>query len=118
MAKFNFAKKFNTERQFTVDTSSFDYFNISDIYESEEEVYPVRGVYINTKSKYGPHPTIALNDRYVNLPQHMYDACQEILADPAAIKAINEGHVGISFRKYYQPRYARDCYSAVWVDLD
>lgn len=126
---YSFSKKFNKSRLFNVDTSNFEYYNLEDLFNEELEVcsgdveaasefvYVIRGVYINTKSLYDPAPVIALDDRYVNLPSHMTEACMAMLADPVCIKAINDGKCGFKIYTYEQKRYNKTCYSVEWVDV-
>ena len=132
--KFSVSKRYNREKLFTIDTSEFEYFNLEDLYDMAQELadeaansgqvldietipFTVYGVYINTRGNYDPAPVLALEDRYVNLPAHMTKTCEEMLSDPEAVKAINEGKVGITVYKYVQRRYNRECYSVRWVDL-
>lgn len=117
MAKFNFAKKYNRERIFPIDTNGFEYYSLSDLAEEfpEEQIYVVRGIYINSKSQFGAAPVIALDDRYVNFPQHTMSVVEDILNDNNAIAAINEGHVGFTLYKYNS--HNRVCYGVTWVDI-
>lgn len=129
MARVSFSKKFNTKKLFDIDASEFDYKKLEDLYneqtpdpDSEDgepisEVFKVMGIYINTKSLYEVSPVAALEDTYVNLPAHTLDACKEMIKDPMAVKAINEGHLGFRIEKYHQKRFDKDCYSVEWVDL-
>lgn len=118
---FSFAKKFNVERKFDIDTSDFEYVSLEELFnemgEDEDMPFEIRGVYINTKGKYDDSPVIAIDDRYVNLPAHLTGACKAMLEDDACIKAINEGKCGFTIYKYHQKRFDKDCYSVKWVDL-
>ena len=116
--RFSFSKRYNKEKVFTIDTSTFDYVSLEEMYQDEETVYPVRGVYINEKSMYDPAPVVATDSEYVNLPAHMIDECRDMLADRQAISAINRGLVGFTIYKYHQARFNKDCYSIRWVDVD
>lgn len=120
--KFSFAKTYNTERLFDIDTSSFEYCSLQDLYEAvngdEEAKFPVCAIYINTKSEFGDAPVLATDACYVNLPQHLLETCKAILRDPAAVKAINDGAVAFTIYKYEQKRYSRECYSIRWADAD
>ena len=116
--RFSFSKRYNKEKAFAIDTSTFEYASLEEIYENDEKVYPVRGVYINEKSLYDPAPVVATDEYYVNLPAHMVDECRDMLADRQAISAINRGLVGFTIYKYHQARYNKDCYSVKWVDLE
>lgn len=127
--KFSFASKYNTERLFDVDTSNYEYVSLEylyneslkecegDIDSAENTAYPVLGLYINTKGNYDDAPVAATDDCYVNLPAHLTQSVREILKDPSAIKAINEGKVGFTIYSYTQRRYNKECYSIRWVDM-
>lgn len=116
--RYSFANEFNRERLFDIDTSGFEYFSLEDIFDGDESrVYPCNGVYISTKGYYGDHPVIAMDDKYVNLPQHMTDMIQGIINDKRAVKAINDGLVGFSIYSYEQKRFGTTCYSIKWVDI-
>lgn len=123
---FSFASSFNTKRLFDIDTSDFEYKKLEELWNenseivAEEEVctkvFPVCGLYLNRKTMYDPQPVVATDECYVNLPANMFDSALEILSDPRAIKAINDGKVGFQIDKYYQKRYEKYCYSVIWVD--
>lgn len=115
--KFSFANHYNTERLFDIDTSNFEYHNLEDIFDSVDEVFPVRGIYINTKGKFDDRPVIATDEYYVNLPAHLTETCREILNDKRAIQAINDGVVGFTIYSYEQRRFGKTCYSIRWVDV-
>ena len=133
--KFSVSKRYNREKLFSIDTSDFEYFTLEDLYDMakdaadeaigstgadlnpEEIPFTVYGIYINTKGNFDPAPVLALEDRYVNLPAHMTPVCEDMLRDAEAVKAINEGHVGITVYQYLQKRYNRICYNVRWVDL-
>ena len=118
MAKYSFAK-FNKERLFDIDTTEFDYCDLEDLYNENGEgaVYPVRGLYIGTKSNYDPEtPILATDKEYVNLPVHQLSEVKAMLADKRAIEGINAGACGFKIEKYYQKRFKKDCYAAIWGD--
>lgn len=135
---FSFANSYNTKKIFDIDTSDFEYCSLEELFEenaSEQpildengdetgetesvciEQFKIYGLYINDKSMFDPQPIVALADRYVNLPAHLYKTAVEILNNPRAIDAINRGHVGFTIEKYYQKRYNKECYSINWVDM-
>ena len=118
MAKFTFTK-FNKEKLFDIDTTEFDYTSLEDLYNAngENAVYQVRGLYIGTKSNYDPEtPILATNEEYVNLPVHQLEEVKAMLADRRAVDAINAGDCGFKIEKYYQKRFKKDCYTAIWCD--
>ena len=118
---FSFAKKYNTERLFDIDTTDFDYMSLEELWASigEDPDCPieVRGIYINTKGNFDDAPVVAIDGRYVNLPSHLTQQCRAILEDKAAIKAINAGTVAFKIRPYYKKKYDRECYTIEWVDI-
>ena len=123
----SFSKKYNKERLFNVDTSSFDYVSLETLYEqlpvdeetgeAIQEPFVVQGVYINTHSMFESAPVVAIDNCYVNLPSHLKDVCSDMISDKQSVKAINEGKVGFVIYKYFQARFQKDCYSIEWVDL-
>ena len=117
---FNFSK-LNKERLFDVDTSDFEYTNLEELFEEngDDKVYKVTGVYVGTKSQFDDEtPLVAIEDRYVNLPQHQLSQVKDILADKTAIKAINDGKCGFVIESYYQKRFKKTCYVARWGSYD
>lgn len=115
---FSFAKSFNKERLFDIDTSEFEYCSLEDLYaEVGEGPFEIRGVYINTKGLYDDAPVLAIDDRYVNLPAHLVDACRAMLSDNRCVRAINDGKCGFKIYTYRQKRFNKECYSVEWVDL-
>lgn len=114
----SFSKKFNNQKLFNIDTTDFEYYSLEEMYKSDDEVYPVRGLYINNKSMYEPAPVLATDEFYVNLPAHMLNDVKDILADKAAIADINRGIVGFKIYSYEQKRFNKICYSITWVDIN
>lgn len=113
--------KFNKERIFTIDTSGFDYKSLGELESEYGEDTPIRlrGVYIGTKSQFDPEvPIIATDECYVNLPVHQLDEIKAMLKDPAAIRAINNGEAGFTIGTYFQKRFNKECYKAVWCDYE
>ena len=113
-------KKFNVQRLFDVDTSEFDYIGLDEAAEKygEGNQILVKGVYINEKSQFGPAPLVATEEEYINLPQHQLDKVREMLANGEAIKAINRDELAIVIESYYQRRFGKTCYKAVWDNYD
>lgn len=120
MASYSFAKKFNKERLFNINTEGFDYCTLEELFNENgaDTVYQVHGIYINNKSIFDPAPVIALADRYVNFPSFKAEECEEILHDPKAVIAINQGTVGFKIYSYEQKRYHKTCYSIEWLDVN
>lgn len=119
MAKWSFAKQYNKERLFDIDTSGFDYHSLEEIFDGDENtLWQFRGLYINTKGNFDPQPVIALKDGYVNLPSHLCDTCKEMLKDRRFITAVNMGTCGFTIYQYEQRRFGKECFSIRWADVD
>lgn len=114
----SFAKRFNKEKIFNIVCTDFPYYSLEEIYQNDDKVYPVRGIYPNKKSLYGPAYVLATDEFYVNLPDHLNDDCADILKDRVAITDINRKVVGFKIYKYIQKKYNKECYSITWVDVD
>ena len=118
---YNFGK-FNKARLFEVElTGDEEYTNLDTLISNngEDAAYRLRALYIGTKSLYDPESPLALIDGwYVNLPQHQLPEVKAILADPAAVRAINNGTAGFKIVKYHQAKYNRDCYKAEWCSVE
>lgn len=117
MAKF--ASKFNKGRKFNVDTSSFNYESLADMFNNDGAgvVYPLTAIYINRKGKFGDSPVLATDKCFVNAPSHMLDTARDILADDEAIAAINNGEVGFVIYPYHAEKFNRECFGINFVDL-
>lgn len=127
MSAFGFSfESFNKEHDFDFDTSVLAeipaedrYKNLERLYneaEDDEEVYIIRGAYINTKSDYvAESPLVATDNCYVNIPQFQLPEVKAILADPRAIKAINQGKAGFKIVPY--EKNGETYYKAKWVTV-
>lgn len=115
----SFAKKYNKEKKFNIDTTGFNYASLADLYNNngEKAVYPLTAIYINTKGKYQDAPVFATDEFFVNIPSHMIDSANEILKDDVAINDINNGKVGFQIYAYRNNRYSKDCYGVNFVDM-
>lgn len=110
-----FASKLN-KPTFNVDTTDFEYLKLADIFNSEDEIHVINGVFI-TESQYGPNPVI-ISEKHkalINLPQHLAGAIRLILAEPELIKMVKDGKAG--FTIYTYTSHDRLCYSIHFVDL-
>lgn len=115
----SFASRYNKEKKFEIDTDGFEYVSLKELYEAygEEMVYPLRGIYINRKSMYGPAPVFVTNDSFVNIPEHMLGISKEILADDESIEEINDGKVGFEIYPYTSKTYKCDTFGVRFVDM-
>ena len=116
----SFAKKYQkVSPKFNVRIHQPAYTSLADLYSEngKAHVYPIAGIYINTKGRFGPQACIACNDSLmVNLPNHLTEICEQMRADQEAVDAINAGQAG--FRIYeYVSKSGVIRYSVEWVDL-
>lgn len=116
----SFAKKYSkVSPKFNVRIHQPAYTSLPDLYaeHGKNHVYPIAGIYINTKGKYGPQACIAMNDSLlVNLPQHLTEVCEQMRADQEAVDAINHGQAGFKIYEYAS-KSGVIRYSVDWVDL-
>lgn len=111
----SFASKHNSVKWSHTAAKDAEYINLSDA--RMKAVHTVRAIYKNTKSEYGTQYNVLLDDctTIVDLPKHMNEECEEIIADVDDIKAINDEKVGITRRPY--DKGDKTYYTVEWVDL-
>lgn len=109
IAKFN-----RVNNLFTIDTKGFKFFALKDLKESE--TVPLRGLYINPKSKYGASPFAASDGFFISLPSHLLETVSAIMDDAETVALINEGKCGIVPRSYVDEK-GETHYSADFVDV-
>ena len=122
-----FADRFNKGgNKFSYQTdSTFEFFKLGDLLEENgnDEVYTLRGLWINTGGFYGDSPVAVIDDRYINLPGHMIDTVKEMIADDEAVASINDGKLGFKVYSYVKTlkvnkkEVDKICYSINFVDL-
>ena len=81
----------------------------------ENQVYTVRGLFISTKGKYGPHPVAVGDDFFIDLPKHATEDVKNIIACDDDVLAINNGLVGIKARPYEKD--GKTYIGFDWVDI-
>ena len=115
----SYFSKFNKGRKFDFDTTGFEYRSLAELYNENgaNQVYPLTAMYVNSKSNFGVAPVFATTDCFVNIPSHMVDVVNQILADEEAIKAINEGKIGFVIYPYTQKKFNKTCYGVNFVDI-
>lgn len=120
----SFAEKHNKGGiDWGIDTEGFEYFDRKDLFEvhGPEHCFVLKGLFINKNKtekelkEYGPSIVAILDDKMMNLPSHMLEEVESILADPEDIESIKAGKVGFTLRKYES--HGKDCYGVKWVDI-
>lgn len=95
------------------------YTSLADLFSEygKDHVFPLAAIYINTKGMYGPQAVIAINEStLVNLPSHLLKVCRDMIHDPEAVAAINNGNAG--FKIYQYTGKNGNCgFSVDWVDI-
>ena len=115
----SFAARHQKGLIFNCNTDGFEYKKLVELYDAKkpEKVFPIQGLYINTKSKFGKAPVAICNDCFVNLPAHMLEEVQEILKSAEDIADIKAGKVGFIVEPYTTDE-GMTCYGVRWSDID
>lgn len=113
-----FTDRYNHVSPFTFEGNPEAPFRkLEELFEEDTEViYPVRALYVNTKSKFGDAPVAVSDEIKINLPSHMLRSVNEIMEDEEAVFLINHGKIGITPYKYEKD--GKTYYGAKWVDID
>lgn len=99
-----------------IKTDNFQYVKREDLFKNAPDaVYAIRGLYINTKGKFGNHPVAILEDCFLDLPMHMTEEVTEILKSFEDIEDIKSGKVGIKLESYESN--GKTCVGAKWMDM-
>jgi hypothetical protein len=107
-----------------IDTKDFEYFKLSDLYEmnGKDEVYVLKGVFINKNKpekqlkEYGASPVGILEDKLINLPNHMLEEVEGILKDEEDITSIMNGEARFKIREY--EKFSKKCYGIDWQEVE
>jgi len=112
--KYNHGIRFNFQIP-----KDFAYHSLANMFENDGKgiVYPVKGLYINHKSKFGDAPVIVSDFGMVNLPKHLTDTCKQMLLDDEFIEAVNANKVGFTIYAYTTKNSNEIRYSVTWIDL-
>lgn len=113
----SFASKRNKNVRFDVDTNGFEFKKLADLFTKygKDKQYGVKGLFINTKGKYGSNPVAILENCFASLPSYMVSDVKSILSDSEDVTSIKEGKVG--FTIYTYESHGKTCYSINWVDM-
>lgn len=101
-----------------IDTEDMKYIKLSE-FPVSDDVVKIKGVFINKKGNFDPHPVAIGDNGLIDLPSHLTDAVNEMIAAPEVVEAIKTGHVGFKVRSYDADKFGKkDCRSVEWVDID
>lgn len=100
-----------------IKTDDMPYCKLSEFKVGDER--PIRGLFINSKGNFDAHPVAIGENALLDLPAHLTEAVNEILADAEAVEAIKAGKVGIRVRSYDSDKFGKkDCRSVDWIDIE
>lgn len=118
----SFANKYNKGSEFFVDTTGFEYKNLSELQPGE--IVKLCGLFVNTKRtrrKKWDSPVAIGESCFWNLPTYMTDQVRVILADSESVADIQSGKVGFIRRDYtYKDADTGEDVDGIgikWVDL-
>lgn len=107
-----------------INTENFEYFKLQDLFDMNgaDQLYVLKGVFINKNKpekqlkEFGASPVGILEDRLVNLPNHMLAEVEDILKDEEDIEAIMNGEAVFKIRQYES--HAKTCYGIDWQEVE
>ena len=119
MSKYN-----NSNAFMDIDTTGYNYVDMKTIYEEMgEKPYPIKGLFINAKGKFGAE-AVAIGDHIlINLPSYCTDDVKDMLENEVVIDAIKQGRVGIRSHEYtnsfskQKDGSIKKFYNVEWLDL-
>ena len=114
----SYATKFNKGSKFTFKTvDDPQYVSLEVLYnEDPEQIHDVKALYINTKSRFGDAPCVAIDPVIiVNLPSHLLETVKEMINDDECVDAINNNEVKFKIYSYKDKTFNKTCYSVEWL---
>ena len=106
-----------------VDTKDLEYYSLEDLFNMNgpEATYVLKGVFVKKNKpekqlkEFGPSPVGILEDRLVNLPNHMLEEVEGILKDEEDIESIKNGEAVFKIRPYES--HGKNCYGIDWQEV-
>ena len=114
----SYATKFNKGSKFTFKTADDpQYVSLEVLYnEDPEQIHDVKALYINTKSRFGDAPCVAIDPVIiVNLPSHLLETVKEMINNDECVDAINNNEVKFKIYSYKDKTFNKTCYSVEWL---
>lgn len=107
-----------------INTENFEYFKLQDLYEMNgaDATYTLKGLFINKNKpekqlkEFGASPVGILEDKLVNLPNHMLEEVEGILKDEEDIESIMNGEAVFKIRQYES--HAKTCFGIDWQEVE
>ena len=114
----SYATKFNKGNKFTFKpVDDAQYVSLEDLYnKNPDQIHDVKALYINTKSKFGDAPCVAIDPVIiVNLPKHLLETVKEMINDNECVDAINNNEVKFKIYSYKDKTFNKTCYGVEWL---
>lgn len=115
------ASKFNKGNRYTFQApEDFEFKDLVELYDQngKDHVYPLKGLFINTKSQFGDAPVAITEQCYVHLPKHTLDTVKLMNSDDEFVEAVNAGKVGFKIYTYVAKAFGdKLCFAPEWIDL-
>lgn len=114
----SYATKFNKGNKFTFKPAAdAEYVSLEELYnKNPEQIHAVKTLYINTKSKFGDAPCVAVDPVIiVNLPKHLLETVKEMIDDNECVAAINNNEVKFKIYSYKDKTFNKTCYGVEWL---
>lgn len=117
------ATSYNLGSSFNVNFEGLEFMKLQDLYDqqdpgqAEQTIFPITGLFINKKSKFGPRPFLSTPNFLADLPAHMLATIEQMIADPEVVEEINDGKIGFQLRTYTSKTYKNLCYTIFFVDI-
>ena len=101
-------------------SKDFEFKTLEELFKdgADKKVHTVKGMVINTKSKFGDSPIVVGEESFINLPNHLLDVVKEIRQDKEITDKINNNKIGFTIYSYVQEKFNRTCYSINWVEIE
>lgn len=100
-------------RKWKIDGKDFPFMKLKEIGEGNS--FAIFGLYINKKGKFGAHPVAISSSMKVDLPPHLTESVEKIIASDVMCEAIETGKCGAEVYKYVSN--GKECYSINFKDL-
>lgn len=112
----SFAQR-HQKTQWEVNTKDFEFISLKDLLArcpERNNRFNLRGLYINTKGQFGPHPVFIIDGYLVDMPKHLLEETKEILSEGLDIDEIKDGKVFFTVIEY--EKNGAKYNSIRWVD--
>lgn len=116
----SFAKRHNKGGiDWGINTDGFEYMTREKLYKAgKNNLYTLRGLYINKKGKFGDHPVAITDNCFIDFPDYMTDEVKAILASEEDVNDILAGKVGFTIQEFIDKTFGRTCYGISWEDIN